>query len=489
MDDHTRNLYNEPTSVFREVRERTSVIAFFLGMAIIAATILLGNTHALYISVLVFSFIITLLWRKAPRPWIFLVSITSATPIPLFRQGVACNLVFAFWFIALNVMCLSKLPKWIFVPTGLALIGVISSSSYWMTDNVIGSIMRQGAYAYNFLLAPLILLPVIYFRMEKSQDNAANLRGLLFYLIVPSTLILLTAKLMGTPANLWEASLHTESLSEGYIIYQLGKVLVNFTRTQVGFILAALICASTAIVVARVNVLYRLLSGTCMVSNLVLLLTTGSFGSGLACLCGLVAIFYAQIRVISIVRWITLIGVIAGILFLTYSLSPPDVKQYLEKRYEHRVNAGTEQDRFVLWGLGMDYFLENPGGVGLTFTVGDRAKVNIHNDFLTYAVSYGVTGGLAYAYLVAGLLIYFIRSQKRIIDDHSALAVNLAGLSVIVAVAVNSMTDHLTANRWYFNVIWSIIWYSYFCSRAAHSGPIHEGVESETAIVDQAVSH
>src|SRR5271169_3597762 len=80
---------------FREVRAKKSVVAFFLGMAIIAAPFLLGRSYAFFILVLVFSLFITLLWRNAPRPWIFLVSIAAATPIPLFRQNVACNLIFA----------------------------------------------------------------------------------------------------------------------------------------------------------------------------------------------------------------------------------------------------------------------------------------------------------------------------------------------------------------------------------------------------------
>ena len=59
-------------------------------------------------------------------------------------------------------------------------------------------------------------------------------------------------------------------------------------------------------------------------------------------------------------------------------------------------------------------------------------------------------------FLVVGLLISFFRVRKSTIDDPSALAIYLAGLGVIVAIAVNSMTDHMNANRWYFNVIWSL---------------------------------
>ena len=403
--------YNALTSDFREVRGRTSVIAFFLGMAIIAASILLGRSYAFFVSFLAFSILMTLLWRKAPRPWIFLVSISAATPIAVSRQQFACNLIFALWFAVFNIRYLFKLPKWIYVPAALAVLGIFTSSINWMSGDVVRSIMRQGAFAYNFFLAPFLLLPVVYLRMRESRDHAANLQGLLFCLIVPSTLILISAKLFGTVANAWEASLHVESLPEGFLQYQLGKVFVNFLRTEVGFILAALICASTAVTVSQVKGLYRLIAGACLASNVFLLLATGSFGSIFACLCGLAAIFYTQFRKVKVTKVLVSVAVIFCMLFLIYSLSPPSMKEYLGKRYEHRVvNADT--DRLVLWARAMEHLLEHPEGVGLTLSVGDKVKTYIHNDYLTYAVSYGIIGGLAYASLVVGLLISFFRSAK-----------------------------------------------------------------------------
>jgi ABC-type Na+ efflux pump permease subunit len=201
------------------------------------------------------------------------------------------------------------------------------------------------------------------------------------------------------------------------------------------------------------------------------------------------AIFYAQLRVINVGKWLTSIAACVCLLILTYSFSPPGVRGYLEKRVEFRVKQGEKQDRFALWGRAMDYFLEHPGGVGLTLTVGDRVKTVIHNDYLAYTVSYSIMGGLAYTSLVAGLLISFFLRRKSIIDDPSAFAVYLAGLGVIVVVAVNSMTDHMTVNRWYFNVIWSVIWYSYFCSRDVQIGSVRQGMRSETVIAGTEASH
>ena len=203
-------------------------------MAIIAAPILLGRSYAFYVSFLALSILMTLLWRKAPRPWTYLVSISAATPIAIARQQFAGNLIFALWFAVFNPRYLFRLPKWIYVPAALAVIGIATSSINWVSGNFVGSIMRQGAFAFNFFLAPFLLLPAVYLRMSESRDHAANLQGLLFCLIVPSTLILISAKLFGTVANAWEASLHVGGLAEGYLNYQLGKVIINFSERKSG---------------------------------------------------------------------------------------------------------------------------------------------------------------------------------------------------------------------------------------------------------------
>ncbi len=278
----------------------------------------------------------------------------------------------------------------------LAVVGVLTSSINWMGEEGIGrGIMRQGAFAYNFILPPFVLLPMIYLRMKGSRNSVSNLKGLLFCLILPSSLILLAARFLGTPSNLWEASQHIQGLSEGFLVYQLGRVDVSFLRTEVGFILAALICASTAVTVSRVERPLRLWAGACLVSNTLLLFVTASFGSGLACLCGLGAIFYAQARRVNPARVIVSMIAIACLLVLTYGLSPSSMKEYLGKRYEQRVT--TENiDRFTLWGRAAAQLLEHPEGVGFTLAVGDTVKSFIHNDYLTYAVSYGFLGGIAY---------------------------------------------------------------------------------------------
>lgn len=482
MINYSKAPYNKLTSVSHKGGESKYVVAFLLGMTVIAASVLLGRSYAFYISVLVFALFITLLWRKNPLPWIFLASIAAATPIPLFRQQFACNLIFAACFMLVGMWHLTRLPKWIYALTGLIIIGFITSSVNWLSGNIVGSVMRQSAYFLNFGLAPLILVPMIYVRMKDSRNYQANLLGLLYFLILPSTLILLAAKLFGTQVNAWQASLHAESLSEGYAIYQLGEVLINFSRTGVGFILAALICASTAVTILQVKLHERLIAGMCLAVNVFLLLTTGSFGSILAVLCGLTVMFYAQGRKVRITKVMLSVGVVFCLLLFIFILSPSTTKEYLGKRFEHRIVNVADADRFTLWSRAGNYILEYPMGVGLTYKVGDKIKSNPHNEYLVFVVSYGVLGGLAYPFLFIGLLISFFLRGKKMIKDPPALAVYLAGLGVTVAVAVNSMTDNVGVCRWYFNIMWSLIWYCYFCSLAGQAVINREVLTSKTAV-------
>jgi hypothetical protein len=466
----------------RKTGGKAFIIPFFLGMATVTASLLLGKSFVFFITFLIFSVLITLLWRKSPRLWTFLVSISAATPIAISRYGLACNLVFAFWFAILNTRYLSRLPRWVYVPAGLAVLGMFTSSINWMSGDVVRSIMRQATFWYNFFLAPFLLLPAVYIRMRESRDHTVNLQGLLFCLVVPSTLLLISAKLFGTVSNVWEASLHADMLAEGFLSYRLCKVDVNFLRTEIGFILAALICASTAIAISQVKGLYRLLAGACLASNVFLLLATGSFGSGFACLCGLAAIFFTQFRTVSVTKVVASTSIICCMLVFTYVISPPSVKDYLGKRYEHRItNADT--DRVTLWARGVEQIVSHPEGVGFTLAVGDKVRFFVHNDYLAYGISYGVFGGFAaYTFLVIGVLISFFKVRKSVIRDPSVLAIHLAGLGVIVAVAVNGITDHMNENRWYFNVIWSIIWYCYFCSHPVDTRPIRRQVIDEPAV-------
>jgi hypothetical protein len=463
---------NESDSSFKEVRPKGHIVAFFLGMALIGACIPLGRSYVFFIFFLVFSIFMTLRWRNSPRPWIFLTSVSAAIPTLISRYELAGNLLFASWYLIFKPRYLFRLPTWIYLPSILAVLGVLTSSVNWATADIARTFMRQVTHAYNLFLAPFLLLPAVYLRMKESRDHSANLWGLLFCLILPTTLLLCSARLFGRVTNAWEASQHFRTLAEGFFMYQIGRVTVNFLRTEVGFILAALTCASAAVAASQVKGFYRLIAGACLAANVFLLLVTGSFGSIAGCLCGLAAIFYFLFRTVSSAKVVVSGAVICCVLGLTFVALPSNVKGYLGKRYEYRVtNADT--DRLALWERALEQLSRHPEGVGFTMSiVGGTRRTFIHNEYLTYTVSYGIFGGLGYLLLVLGLLISFFRMPKGAIRDPATHALHLAGLGVLVAVSLNSMTDHMNENRWYFNIIWSMIWYCYACSRAGGTGDL-----------------
>ena len=439
-------------------------VAFALGMAVVVAAVLLGRSYSFFASFLFFSTLMSLLWRRNLRASVLLISVCAAVPISISRYQVACNLILGTLLVGLHAPCLLRLPRWLYFTAGIAVFGLCTGSVNWLSGDVVRSIAREVTYLYNFFLGPFFLLPAVYLAMAEDGDSKAKVKGLLFCLILPSTLILVAARLFGTVANEWEASLHVESLPQGFLQYRLGRVYVNFLRTEVGFILAALICASAGVLVSGMRVAHRFLAGACLLGNVFLLFVTASFGSILASLCGLTTLALAHASAVGIRKAVASGAAIACLVAATFLFCGPDVKAYLAKRYEHRIERRND-DRLHLWVRAVESLWTHPEGVGWTMLAGDRVRSYIHNDYLVYAVSYGIIGGWAYVIVVGILLVSFLRLRKKVLGDRWLVCIYLAGFGALVAVAANSMTDHMNSNRWYFNVIWSLIWYSYFsCS-------------------------
>jgi hypothetical protein len=87
-----------------------------------------------------------------------------------------------------------------------------------------------------------------------------------------------------------------------------------------------------------------------------------------------------------------------------------------------------------------------------------------HNDYLSYGIAYGVLAGVMYFAVPAWLLMkVFIAKMPG--ADPRAVAIQLAGVGAGVVLLLNSMTDHLAANRWYHAALWCILWIAYYVSR------------------------
>ncbi len=441
-----------------------------LSVGIIVGSIVAGdkNHNTSTIIVALIACFVTIFWGQYQRSWIMLASIMTAAPLN-WPCAFPCNQIFALWLLLFNMNCIHALPKWLLVTALSGVVAFLCSSAGWTSGISASDIVKQSANMVMFLMGPIILIPTIYFRKATESDNLSKLKGLLYYLIIPSTLILIAAYCFGTLIRSTEAE-ETHLEVDMAMRYELGRSMIDFVRTHVGFILASLICASTPMIILKIKMTYRVLAAICLAINVFLLFFTGSVGSTSACLCSLVCIFFIAARGMSLTRTLISIVAVASVLILVWSLSPAGVKDYVSDRYHERfANKETKGinavDRFMLWQHAADYILEHPLGVGWSEEYGDKVKMYAHNDYLTYCIGFGVLGGATYAYVVLRLLIYFFRKASSICKDSYALSITLSGLGVLIVVSINSMTDHLSTNPWYFNTLWSIIWYAYFCGQ------------------------
>jgi hypothetical protein len=466
---HQNTLRKGSIANYREDKGRFSASPFVLGTVIIAISIYFGKANtAVSVIILAISFVATALWQNSPYPWIFLVSMLVANPVNS-SLIFSSSIIFAFALMVFRPRYIWGLERWIYLPAIVAVIAFGCSALNWMSGDMVSSLLRQVAYSSNYLMGPLFLFPIIYFRLGQNRDSVTHLKGLLFYLIIPSTLMLYLAHKFGTPMLYRQTDINAEDrLLGGLLTYRIGNTTVDFLRTHVGFILSSLICASVAIVVSRVKMIYRLFAAGSLALNSLFLIFTFSIGSTVACLCGLAAMLLVQLRAVNVIRYLVSIIVLVAIILLVWRLSPGVVKKYVDKHYKNRFEShkGLNIDRYYLWQAAINSLAKHPAGVGWTLAVGKSKKISSHNDYLVYAVSYGIMGGMAYAYLVLRLLIYFYRKSRRMTKEPYAIAVTFAGLGVTVVACVNSMTDHMIASKWYFTAIWSIIWYCYFSSRS-----------------------
>ncbi|MBV5328702.1 MAG: O-antigen ligase family protein [Chlorobium sp.] len=460
LHDHSNN---DNSKNSKNNNKLPGVFIAVLGVVVTAISIFITNQYFVAVIVVFVSLIVLALGNRLQNVRSILPSILAANPI----NGIAIlpgNLVFAVMSVIFDFKSVTRLPRWVFVMTAMAFMSFVFSSIHWISN-----FKPQLGYMVQYLLGPLLLIPLVYVRLAENVSYTVKLKWLVLYLIIPSTVLFYVAYLIGAPVS----TLKDEDLIMNIRYYQLGNTLFDFTRTHIGFILASLLCASTPIIILKIKGLYRLLATICFILNFILLLITGSVGSFLAFLCGFIVIFLIISRRL-LIRSVIAFTFILSLLAIVWASSSPDIKQYVETRYEERfVKKGVNvEDRSILWGHAFNYMLKHPEGVGWSILVGDTIKHNTHNDYFLYAISYGIIAGMVYVYTLLRLAIqFFIRSIDEKLDLHRQ-AISLAGLGVAIVVIVNSLGDHLVANRWYFYVVWSILWFSYFGSQSLSTNSV-----------------
>jgi O-Antigen ligase. len=356
---------------------------------------------------------------------------------------------------------LSKLPSWIYLVLLFSFLSILGSIPNWSTT---GEFFSKFAAIGNLVVGPFFLMPLIYFRLQGERDADLLLEGFVFSFIVPSVTFMFLALFFGSPGIDTGLNVLDDPLTSW--VYHFGNVDFRLIRTQVGIPLATLICASFAVFFGDVSKRIRLIVFVFLIITIYLLLVTGSVGSSIAVLAGIVAILVVARRYISVKRHLVALTICISLAMVGWGLLPKGIKDYSNIRYEERFSGDSIKisDRTERWHLSLEYLLDNPEGQGWSLYVAKIRKYP-HNDYLSYGIAFGFICGLLYLFVPAKIIISMI-TPKVPIKDPAQITILLAGIGVVTAFMINSFSDHLTANRWYFNVVWSMIWYCFFSSRA-----------------------
>ena len=449
---------------YRDTTGKQIYTAFGIGMAINLASIYIGNPYIISLLIMPVAAAVTFKWLKKPVPWIVLVSVIAANPINLIAP-IALNLIFAFFLLMLNMNYLTKLPSWLYMTLIFAFLSIIGSVVNWSTT---GEIFTQLAAIGNYVVGPFFLIPLTYFRLQGERDTDLFLKGFVFSFIVPSVTFMFLARVFGSPGIDTEASVF-DYLAD-VSVYHFGNVDFHLTRTQVGIPLAVLFCASFAVILSAASKRIRLLAVVSLVFTIFLLLVTGSVGSSLAALCGVVVVLVVALRYISVKRYLVALTICVGLAIAGWSLVPQgitqEIKDYANSRYQQRFSEKGIgiSDRSEPWNLSLAYLIDNPEGRGWDLYVAPIGTYP-HNDYLSYGIAFGFVCGLLYLFVPTKILASMV-APKVHIKDPAQITILLAGIGAVTVFLINSSADHLTADRWFFNVVWSMIWYCFFTAQA-----------------------
>lgn len=454
-------------------RERAAAtIAFATGMAFNVASLFIGNPYVVAVLAAILSGVAVVLWHRRRFAWVALGSALAANPVNL-NASIACNVLVACAFLIVRGRHGRRPPVWLFAATALALLSVLASVPFWSGGHSPEVAFTQGAAVGNYVVAPLLLIPIFYAGIGEHADSGYLARGLLLWLVAPSVLMLALARTIGVPVA------DPANLQFDYVlvaVYRLANVDVTLTRTQVGIVLAAISCASFALFVAGAHAWLRWGAGACMATSLALLLLTGSVGSAIAMALGWLAILLVVGRRVRIVEYLVIGLLAAALLAVASRFLPAGVLDYASARYSERFSEGSgigASDRAELWTRALGYALENPTGVGFSLFI-EPLGIYPHNDYLVYAIGFGWLCGVLYAFVVGRVWWSLVRVSMSGLDAQR-VAVAAAGLGVATVLIVNSFSDHLTANRWYFNVVWSMVWYCLFAASPPATASLGRG--------------
>jgi hypothetical protein len=467
-----------------------------LGLGLHLAALAIGLPYATAGLGLAAGLAATLAWANRPLAWIVFVALLAASPANP-TTPIALDLYAGMVFFLLSPrLGWKRMPRLVQLALLLALVSLAASllaslslvrrvpsisitdvdlprtySTTWAGGPTEALFPTQLLAVVNYLLGPLLFLPLAFSRIRQEHPEDTLLKGWVYGLVYPTLLLFLAARAFGRPVV--DANVFLGESLMNVSTYRLGMLDIQMIRTQSGIILAALTCARFAVAISPVPRGTRLASVAGLGVSLYLMLMTGSVGSSLAALAGMVVIVILGKRRFPVRRYLALLLVGGCLGMAAWAVLPEGTRRYATTRYELRVGKSGDPfgGRAVRWRKSLAFLERHPSGVGWSVYL-EPLGIYPHNDYLTYAIAYGVLCGLVYLACPVGLLLAFLTVDlKRLEASRFALA--LAGAGVAAVLLINSMSDHLTANRWYFNVVWCLVWYAFFASRPARvaTGP------------------
>ena len=441
-----------------EESARAPVIASVVALLVNVVSIYIGNVYVVAPLVVGASVFLLLVFWNSSIAKVCVLSIFAANPTNL-NSTIAANLIFAVVIAAADLRQMRSLPKWVLLLTTAGVFCFLGTIPEWYGTSFKIDEGNQFVAFTNYFLSVLLIIPLGYTLVRRWSSSISETWVFLFALVLPSVAFLFAATLFGKPLAV-PTNKSIAGIATIEPILVLGRTEFQVVRTQIGFILAALICAVVPIILIPGRAVYRVISILVFIGTLYLFSITGSFGSMLSAFIGVVVqLVVATLRIRNLKLAIAAV-VVLGVVILLWEYAPGPTQTYLEARYTQRAGGnGIEMsDRVDIWIQAYRFMMEHATGIGFSLWVGGIGGYP-HNDFLTYGIAYGVVGGAIYLAAVLGCLLKLSKALlKR--ESLETFVIRLSGLGVGLVVLINSFSDHLTANRWYFNILWSMIWFA-----------------------------
>lgn len=131
-----------------------------------------------------------------------------------------------------------------------------------------------------------------------------------------------------------------------------------------------------------------------------------------------------------------------------------------ETRWADLLGSGiSNEQRPLMWMDSINQIIREPFGIGWTssFLEGSQTKsVSAHNDFLALGMSYGAFGGLAYLLIVLNSIWMGFQQTKKSTTHYESILGEVA-FAAALCLALNSLTDTISANITRFYLCWFII--------------------------------